>query len=242
MTRRSLLLSVAVLTACSGAAPRPETAGPTLSPIPSTVSLRMSLARLNGGRVSLDAHRGKPVLLTLFTTWCLPCQEDAPSFARLHDRFGSRGLVVLGIALNNQGATPIKLVKLYAEEMGFRFDVLLASPEDLELVGAVGKTPLLPRTVLLDREGRAVLDQIGYTDFQVLEKKILELLSTRPQKKVTISLSARLLSEAHLLFVLGRAFTARPPRRSESAGAPPHLLRGPGVLPSFDHFLLGSCT
>jgi hypothetical protein len=96
--------------------------------------------------------------------------------------------------------------------MGFRFDVLLASPEDLELVGAVGKTPLLPRTVLLDREGRAVLDQIGYTDFQVLEKKILELLSTRPQKKVTISLSARLLSEAHLLFVLGRAFTARPPR------------------------------
>jgi hypothetical protein len=73
-------------------------------------------------------------------------------------------------------------------------------------------------------------------------------LSTETQNKGTIILFARLLSEATLLSNMGRSLTARPPRRSESAGAlsnmgrsltarpprrsesagaPPDLLRGP---------------
>jgi cytochrome c biogenesis protein CcmG/thiol:disulfide interchange protein DsbE len=139
----------------------------------------MTLPRLGGGSLSLQSLRGRPVLITLFTTWWVPCQEEAPAFLRLDERFRSRGLAVVGIALNTGGTTPAKLVALYVEEVGLRFPVLLASPDDLELMGGLGPTKAVPRTILLDGEGRIVLDQTGATRFQELERKILELLGRR---------------------------------------------------------------
>ena len=136
----------------------------------------MTLPRLDGGKLSLASLRGRPVLLTLFTTWWVPCQEEAPAFVRFDERFRQDGLAVVGIALDNAGITPARLVQLYVSEMGIRFPVLLAPPDDLELVGGVGATKAVPRTLLLDRQGRIVLEHVGRTRFQALEAKVLELL------------------------------------------------------------------
>lgn len=141
--------------------------------------VQLTLPRLGGGVLSLDAYRGRPVVLTLFTTWCFLCQAEAPSFQRLHERFGASGLQVLGVALNSEGARPMELVRLYVEDCGFRFPILLAEPDNLELIGAFGKTPQIPRTLLLDLEGRVTLDQLGQTRFAALEARIRELLARR---------------------------------------------------------------
>jgi thiol-disulfide isomerase/thioredoxin len=159
---------------CSGPSP-----GPAPAALHSGVPVQMTLPRVGGGALSLSSLRGRPVLITLFTTWCIPCQVEAPGFVRLDERFRPRGLAVVGIALNSEGTTPARLVDLYVEDVGFRFPVLLAAPDDLELIGGLGPTRSVPRTVLLDGAGRMVLDQVGETRFQAVESRVLGLLGQR---------------------------------------------------------------
>lgn len=142
--------------------------------------LEMTLPRLGGGKVSLSELRGKPVVLALFTTWSLRCQAEAPLFIRMHERYHTKGLRVVGVALDMQ----VVLVKTYVDVVGLPFDVLLASPDDLELVGALGQTRQIPRTVLLDRSGQIVLDQRGQTDFSVLERRIRAHLTSTKRGKL----------------------------------------------------------
>jgi len=138
--------------------------------------VRMTLPRLGGGKLTIDALRGQPVLITLFTTWCLRCQAEAPRFVR----FGERpGLKVVGIALDD--LTKLSLITTYVTFVGFRFPVLLAQPDDLELVGGLGVTKQVPRTVLLDPVGRVIQDHVGQTSFDKLAPAIDRLLApSRP--------------------------------------------------------------
>lgn len=121
--------------------------------------------------------RGKPVLITLFTTGSIRCQAEMAIFIQLHEREGPRGLQVLGVALAPLGLRGLPLVKTYVEVTKIPFAVLLAEPGNLELVGALGKTPQVPRTVLLDRGGSVVLDHRLRTRFPQLRAKINQLLA-----------------------------------------------------------------
>src|SRR5258708_4595713 len=37
----------------------------------------------NGGRLTLRDFRGRPVLLNIWATWCVPCRKEMPSLDRL---------------------------------------------------------------------------------------------------------------------------------------------------------------
>ena len=43
-----------------------------------------------GGRVQLVAYRGKPVIVTLFASWCAACQQELPEYARTAQSFRGR--------------------------------------------------------------------------------------------------------------------------------------------------------
>lgn len=56
-----------------------------------------SLAWLNSEPLSLDQLRGKIVLVRFWTDTCPFCEASAPGLTELHERFGARGLVVVGL-------------------------------------------------------------------------------------------------------------------------------------------------
>jgi len=170
----ALLCCCLLALARCGGAQRPESNEP-LSPEPTARSVTMTLPRLGGGSLSIESYRGHPVLVTLFTTWCLRCQAEAPLFVRLAEREGA--LRVVGIALDD--LTKVSMVQTYVGFVGFRFPVLLAEPTNLELVGGLGPTKQVPRTVLLDAKGVVVQDHVGQTDFPRLERALATLLKAR---------------------------------------------------------------
>lgn len=43
-----------------------------------------------GGRVQLAAYRGRPVVVTLFASWCTACEEELPTYARAAARVRGR--------------------------------------------------------------------------------------------------------------------------------------------------------
>jgi hypothetical protein len=161
-------LGVALLLgACAtDSAPRPEIGDEALARPP----LRLALPRLGGGSVAFAALRGRPVVVFMFTTWSLRAQLEAAQFVRLQQTRGE--IHVVGIALD-RGNRP--LIRAFVDFVGLRGDVALAEPDDLDLVGAFGRTDQVPRTLLLDGAGRVRQDHRGQTDFPRLERGLAGL-------------------------------------------------------------------
>src|SRR5262249_545249 len=46
----------------------------------------------------ISTPKGQVVLLDFFATWCGPCIEAMPHLEELHQRFGQKGLTVIGVS------------------------------------------------------------------------------------------------------------------------------------------------
>lgn len=53
-----------------------------------------------GFRELLERHRGEPLVVTFWATWCEPCREGYPMLNELARQYAPQGLVVLGISLD----------------------------------------------------------------------------------------------------------------------------------------------
>src|SRR4030067_943063 len=61
-----------------------------------------TLDLLGGGEVTLSDLRGKPVVVNLWASWCLPCRAEMPAIERVYRDYQDLGLVVLGVNTTNQ--------------------------------------------------------------------------------------------------------------------------------------------
>jgi|GEM_PF-1841146 len=110
------------------------------------------LVSLQGDEVSLPSLRGRPVLLNLWATWCLPCIEELPELAALQERHRGEGLAVVGV--NVDAADRIDRVRKFVADRKVPFAVWL-DPE-MSIAKAL-RVQTLPATFVIDREGRIVL-------------------------------------------------------------------------------------
>lgn len=52
----------------------------------------------------LEEWKGKILVVNFWATWCPPCLEEMPEFARLQDELGPKGLQFVGIAIDDAQA------------------------------------------------------------------------------------------------------------------------------------------
>lgn len=121
--------------------------------------------------MSLADFRGKVVLLDFWATYCLPCHESIPFFQRLYERYGGRGLEVVGVSVDAYAGH----VPEFVRERGMTYAVAL-DPEQAT-PGLYGYRTL-PTTFLLDREGRILRRWAGFDSAiaEEMEKEILAAL------------------------------------------------------------------
>jgi peroxiredoxin len=127
---------------------------------------------LNGADVSLEALRGKPVILNFFATWCGYCRDEMPSLVNLYERKKDAGLFVLAVSEDESPAGP---VKAFMQGFGADFSVVMDEGGSIaDKYGAFG----LPVSVLIDRDGviRGRFD--GSVDWgsEDMERRIDELI------------------------------------------------------------------
>lgn len=107
-----------------------------------------------GQNASLSDLRGKVVLLNLWASWCGPCMDEAPVLERIWNRYKDRGVVVLGIDIQDLTADALAFI----EEYGLTYPSLRDGSDDsktaLEATG-------VPETYLIDRKGRIALHLAG---------------------------------------------------------------------------------
>jgi thiol-disulfide isomerase/thioredoxin len=61
----------------------------------------MPLINLEGYRKLVADHRGKPLLVTFWATWCEPCREEYPLVNQLAKEYAAKGLVVVGVDMDD---------------------------------------------------------------------------------------------------------------------------------------------
>jgi thiol-disulfide isomerase/thioredoxin len=130
------------------------------------------LPDLSGTPQALDQWRGKVVLVNFWATWCAPCREEIPMLVKLQEKYGERGLQLVGIAIDQA-----EKVRPYAAEMGMNFPILLGSSDGIALARELGnKAAVLPFTLVLDRNGKIVAREVGALKAPRIEGLVSSLL------------------------------------------------------------------
>lgn len=113
---------------------------------------------LDGSKQTLSALRGKVVLVTFWATWCPPCrQEMAHMQEGVIDHFAGKDLVVIPISRGETRAT----VESFIKKMDYTFPVGLDHDKSIYLKYA---TNYVPRSFVIDREGKVVYVAVGYDE------------------------------------------------------------------------------
>jgi peroxiredoxin len=132
-----------------------------------------TLPTIDGKQVKLSELRGKAVLVNFWATWCGPCKLEIPWFLDLQKQYGSQGLVILGIAMDDNP----DVVPKFAQEMKIDYPVLIGNEKVAEQYGGVEG---LPQTFYVGRDGRIVKKVAGVISHSDVEDGIKQALGTSP--------------------------------------------------------------
>jgi thiol-disulfide isomerase/thioredoxin len=109
-----------------------------------------------GTATSLEASRGRVVLLNIWATWCAPCREEMPALDRLQALLGDSDFEVVALSID-QGGLPA--VQAFLRRVGIQHlrPYVDTSGDASANLGAVG----IPLTLLIDRDGREIGRKLG---------------------------------------------------------------------------------
>jgi thiol-disulfide isomerase/thioredoxin len=155
------------------AKPGAEASGPdTPEPQKGSLAPDFSLRSLPDGKeVRLSSLRGKAVVVNFWATWCEPCKIEMPSLVDLQKKYGSQGLQIVGVVMDD---AEDKEISGFAHRMGVNYIVLRGTEKVGDLYGGIEH---LPMTYYLDRSGKVVDATVGMAGEATLEDAIKRALA-----------------------------------------------------------------
>ena len=137
-----------------------------------TLAPDFTLPQLDGTQLTLSSYRGKVVLLDFWATWCVPCREETPHFVEMQQKYGDRGLQMIGVSMDDSPDP----VRTFYQQFHMSYPVVMGTPAIGEAYGGVLGLPI---AFLIDRSGRIVARHMGATDPSVFDNEVQQLLSTQ---------------------------------------------------------------
>ncbi|MEZ5259706.1 MAG: TlpA disulfide reductase family protein [Ilumatobacteraceae bacterium] len=139
----------------------PELGG---DPLPS-----VELSALDGSSVSTADLTGQPMVLNLWFSTCVPCQQELPDFATVSEEFANE-VRFIGVNPFDTAETAAS----FAAEHGVTYELLLDTSSEFTSDLEIG---LFPATLFVDAQGTIVDLHLGALTAAELREKIATELS-----------------------------------------------------------------
>jgi thiol-disulfide isomerase/thioredoxin len=116
-----------------------------------------SLIDLAGEPRKLSEWQGRILVCNFWATWCAPCREEIPLLIAARQKYGPKGVEIVGIAIDSAAK-----VREFSSSFNISYPILLAEAGGLDLMRQLGNnTGGLPYTVVADRQGTPVQRKLG---------------------------------------------------------------------------------
>ena len=141
------------------------------SPLIGRPASPFTLTAFDGTPVDLAALRGKVVVVNFWASWCYPaCYEEAPVLERNWRGYRERGVVVMGLDIQDKPEAAQKFVG----DFGLTFPVA----QDLKGTVSVDYGVYgVPETFFVDRQGRIRVKHVGAVTDDVFKTTVDRLLT-----------------------------------------------------------------
>lgn len=205
------LALLVLLGACSKPAPAIEKSIPELA-----------LTGLDGTRTSLQAFRGKLLVLNVWATWCPPCRKEMPSLERLSKSVDSERIVVAGLSADSDTNAVLE----FLGQSGITFRNFIDTPENI--ANALG-VRVYPETLLIGPDGRIAQRISGERDWsspamqQMLEDTLQGRRSEQDDRQTGAALDSYARIRTPLLVLVSDL-------RSAQAGQTPLTVHNSSIL------------
>lgn len=95
---------------------------------------------------SLPKTAGKVVLVDFWASWCAPCKSSFSAMARLHEKYASKGLVIIAIGVDDEAAD----FRSFAAKNPVAFTL---AHDTRHQAAEFFNPPTMPSSYLVDRKG-----------------------------------------------------------------------------------------
>jgi cytochrome c biogenesis protein CcmG/thiol:disulfide interchange protein DsbE len=129
----------------------------------------LRLPTLDGGRVDLAAHHGRPVVVNFWATWCEPCVREFPLLARAATGHRAARLVVVGVLYRDQPDAARAFVRQHGGTWPVGMD---ADGRTAAAWGVAG----LPQTFFVRPDGTLASHQLGELTPANLDRQLTGIL------------------------------------------------------------------
>ena len=136
------------------------------------------LITIQGYQKLLEQHRGKPLLVTFWATWCEPCRDEYPMINDLAKEYAPKGLQVLGVDDDEEGDL-ILMRRFIARYKPVFPNVRKKRGNDTAFCQAVSPewNCTMPATFFYSKDGKQIGHFFGAKDRNTFEVAIRTLLA-----------------------------------------------------------------
>jgi peroxiredoxin len=143
---------------CGGAAHDAQTPAQSSSTA-GTNAPDFTASAVDGKTFHLSDHLGKSVvLLDFWSTFCEPCKAEFPHLQALYNEDKSKGLLVVGVAMDG----PETIADVHAFVKRFELDFPVVTDDDSRIASLYDPKKSMPLSVLIGRSGKIIVVREGY--------------------------------------------------------------------------------
>jgi Peroxiredoxin len=117
-----------------------------------------SLPTPDGNEISLESFRGNYLIIDFWASWCAPCLAEAPNLKKIYDKWGGKGLEILGISLDKEKDREKWINAISKNNLNWP-QVSSLNGWDCPIAKRFNITAI-PRMYILDKEGKIINQDI----------------------------------------------------------------------------------
>jgi len=134
-----------------------------------------SLPKLDGQTLRSGELKDKIVVLDFWATWCENCVSEIPEFNKLEKEYSSRGVKVIGLAVQSGWASDIQK---FARQFKMNYTVLVGNDDVVSDFGIIS----FPNTYVIGPDWKLYKKYSGVSDTKAadIQRDIETLLKAKP--------------------------------------------------------------